>query len=83
MVATRTDIMTLLTASVRDVFSALGLGVRDAQLSAPTDGRPRIAVAIRPGIDTTPPAAVRMKVNGREVEVPVEVTGNFQAYSAY
>ena len=83
MTATRADIVTLLSASVRDVFSALGLGVRDAQLHAPIDGAPRLAVAIRPGLAATPPAVLRLKLRGTVVEVPIEVTDTFQAYAAH
>ncbi len=78
--ATRLDLYRLVASETARVFQAIGLRLTDAQITVPTQGDPRLCVALRPGKKVSLPSTVEIRVNDHQVLVPIEVTTDYQPY---
>ena len=81
-VANASQILLLLRHHGGEILSRLK--VARAELSMPTDGRgARIQVSVPPDEPVNLPTQIRMKLDGDDVVVPLEIVRDFQEFHAY
>jgi hypothetical protein len=79
--ASAAQILKLLSRCPMEIYEALGLEPKDANLSVPCDGRgARIRASIRRRDADSVPTHVTLPLDDRSLSVPIEVEIDFQEF---
>lgn len=83
-VANARELMKILSSQSALLIELLSSRVFPLQLSIPTDGKgARIKVSVQPQDVAKVPESTELTIEGKNLEVPLEASGDYQDYELY
>ena len=83
-VANARELMKILNERSSSLVTLLSSSVSPIQLSMPTDGKgARIRVSVHPQDVAKVPKSAELTIEGENIEVPLEASGDYQDYEPY